>query len=196
MNYLAHLYLARHSDEAMLGAMLGDFVGGSNLDAYPLEVRREIQVHRRVDSYTDAHPDVLALKALFPQGQRRYAGILLDVYFDHLLARDWRSHHPQPLDDFSHRAYRVLLQQPSALPERLRRLAPLMASGDWLGSYREREAVDLAIQRIAGRLSRRGDLLVACLSTLRTFETQAEARFAQFFPALVRYAAQARAELT
>ena len=168
MNYLAHLYLAQHSDEAMLGAMLGDFVGGSNLGDYPPAVRREIQVHRRIDSYTDAHPDVLAIKALFPQGPRRYAGILLDVYFDHLLARDWPAHHPQPLDEFSRRAYRVLLQHASHLPDRLRTIAPLMTAGDWLGSYRARATVDRAVERIAHRLSRRGDQLVpVCRSCAR-----------------------------
>jgi acyl carrier protein phosphodiesterase len=195
LNYLAHLYLAQHSDEALLGAMLGDFVAGSNLDAYPPEVRREIQVHRRIDSYTDAHPEVLGIKVLFPQGQRRYAGILLDVYFDHLLARDWPARHPQTLDEFSRRAYRVLLQHPSRLPERLRTIAPRMAAGDWLGSYRARATVDLAVERIARRLSRRGDQLVACLPILRAHEAQAESSFARFFPALVSYAAQARAEL-
>ena len=83
MNYLAHLHLARHSDDAMLGALLGDFVFGmSGPDAWPDEIRREILLHRRIDRFTDDHPVVVAARTRFPEGRRRYAGIALDVYYD------------------------------------------------------------------------------------------------------------------
>ena len=81
MNYLAHAWLARHSDDAILGALLGDFVfGQSNLPEWPPAIRAEIVRHRRIDQYTDAHPAVAAARGLFDNaGLRRYAGIVLDV---------------------------------------------------------------------------------------------------------------------
>jgi len=196
MNYLAHLYLAQHSDDAMLGAILGDFARGSELQHYLPEVQREIHLHRRVDSYADAHPRLLELKHVFPQGRRRFSGILLDVYFDHLLARDWRAHHSQPLHEFSQRAYRVLLRDVAALPLRLQQIAPRMSADDWLGRYRERDSVDGAVTRIAQRLSRSGDQLLACLPILRRHEVEAEAAFARFFPELQTFAARTRQQLS
>lgn len=195
MNYLAHLLLAEHSDEGLLGALLGDFVAGSAFEAWPATVRREILIHRRIDGFTDRHPQVLALKANFPQGQRRYAGILIDVYFDHVLARDWSRHADEPLQQFSERVYAVLADAAAELPPRLAAIAPLMASGDWLGSYRHRDNVDRAVTRIARRLSRGGEGLIACLPTLREHEAEAEACFEAFFPELRVFVAETRAAL-
>lgn len=192
MNFLAHLYLARHSDDAMLGALLGDFVGTAELDRYNAEVQREILLHRRIDSFTDRHPAILAAKNHFPEGRRRYAGILLDVYFDHLIARDWPRYHAVDLDRFTRRFYGVLLAQPE-LPERLRRILPSFVQNDWLGSYRDRDNIDHAVRRIATRLSRNGDKLVQCIPLLREHEGEVEERFEAFFPELVDYVSGLRA---
>lgn len=140
MNYLAHAWLARHSDDAILGALLGDFVfGQSNLPEWPPAIRAEIVRHRRIDQYTDAHPAVVAARGLFDAaGLRRYAGIVLDVYFDHCLARGWARWNETPLQDFTARVYRVLLVHRDELPPRLQAIAPRMAAHDWLGSYANR----------------------------------------------------------
>ncbi|MBE5314020.1 MAG: DUF479 domain-containing protein [Xanthomonadales bacterium] len=195
MNYLAHLHLADHSEDALLGALLGDFVVGADLSSWAPEVQREIRLHRHIDSYTDAHPQVLALKALFPQGQRRFAGIAMDVYFDHLLARDWADYSSQPLEAFSQRVYALLLRRLPELPPRLQRIAPLMASGDWLSSYRQRASVDRALSRMAARLSGGGAGLVALLPGLTAHATRIEVGFRAFFPDLQREATHARRRL-
>ena len=193
MNYLAHVYLARPDHEAMLGALLGDFVfGTAALADWSPVVRREILVHRRVDRYTDDHPQVVQARSLFGEGRRRYAGIALDVYYDHCLARDWARYCDTPLDAFTASFYWYLLSRQDELPERLRRIAPLMASGDWLGSYRQRDSVDLAVTRIATRLSRNGQCLVACLEDLRRHEAEIAAGFELFFPQLAAYASSLR----
>lgn len=192
VNFLAHLFLARHSDDAMLGAMLGDFVGTAGLHRYGPEVQREILLHRKIDSYTDRHPEVLEAKRHFPEGRRRYAGILLDVYFDHLLARDWARFHGGDLDAFTRHFYGVLLAQIHVLPPRLQRIAPNMAANDWLGSYRNRDVIDRAVTGIATRLSRNSEKLIECLPILRRHEADVEARFDAFFPQLQAYVAQTR----
>lgn len=193
MNFLAHLYLARHSDDAMLGAMLGDFVGTTGLERYNAEVRREILLHRKIDSYTDRHPAIIAAKGHFPEGRRRYAGILLDVYFDHLIARDWPRYHDGDLDQFNRHFYDVLLAQPE-LPERLQKIAPSFVRHDWLGSYRDRDMIDHAVGRIATRLSRNGDKLVQCIPILREHEDAVVRRFEEFFPELNHYVERLRAD--
>ena len=200
MNYLAHAWLARHSDDAILGAILGDFVfGQSVLQEWRPSVRVEIVRHRRIDRYTDDHPAVVEARTRFG-GLRRYAGIVLDVYFDHCLAREWArwNHLPDDgasLGGFTARVYRVLHQHRDALPPRLQAAAPRMAAHDWLGSYARRGNVDHAVRGIATRLSRNGERLVACLDVLRANEAAVDAAFEAFFPDLVRAAARMRAEL-
>jgi len=196
MNFLAHAWLARHSDEAILGALLGDFVFGRlALEDWPDAVRREIVVHRRVDRYTDAHPAVVAARALFANGLRRYAGIALDVYFDHCLARDWHRWNDTPLDEFTTRVYRVLREHAAQLPPRLRAIAPRMQAHDWLGSYRERDSVDHAVRGIATRLSRHGERLVECLPVLREHRAAIDAAFEAFFPDLLAETPRMRTDL-
>ena len=197
MNYLAHAWLARHSDEAMLGAILGDFVfGQSTLQDWPVSIRSEIVRHRRIDRYTDDHPAVVAARGLFDAaGLRRYAGIVLDVYFDHCLARDWLRWNDVSLATFTSRVYRVLHEHRDELPPRLQAIAPRMAAHDWLGSYRERGNVDAAVRGIATRLSRNGDKLVACLDVLRANEARVDAAFDAFFPDLIEAAQRLRSEL-
>lgn len=192
MNYLAHAWLARHSDDAILGALLGDFVfGQSALADWPEPVRAEIVHHRRIDRYTDDHPAVTAARGLFDAaGLRRYAGIALDVYFDHCLARDWTRWNQAPLGAFTARVYRVLGERHAQLPPRLAAIAPRMAAHDWLGSYARRESVDQAVRGIATRLSRNGDKLVACLDVLHAREAAVEAAFEAFFPELLRAAGE------
>ena len=195
MNYLAHAWLARHSDEAILGGLLGDFVfGRSVLQDWRPSVRIEIVRHRRIDRYTDEHPAVVEARALFG-GLRRYAGIVLDVYFDHRLARDWPRWNDESLHDFTARVYRVLREHRDELPPRLQAIAPRMSAHDWLGSYAVRGNVDGAVRGIATRLSRNGDKLVACLDLLREHETRIDAAFDAFFPDLVDAARRLRIEL-
>ena len=196
MNYLAHAWLARQSDDAILGAILGDFVfGQSILQAWPAPIRAEIVRHRRIDQYTDAHPAVVAARSLFDDaGLRRYAGIVLDVYFDHCLARDWSRWSDAPLRDFAARVYRVLHARHDELPPRLQAIAPRMAAHDWLGSYAQRGNVDHAVHGIATRLSRNGERLVACLEVLRANEASVAAAFGVFFPDLIESAARMRTD--
>jgi acyl carrier protein phosphodiesterase len=196
VNYLAHAWLARHSDDAILGAILGDFVfGHSTLQDWPAPIRTEIVRHRRIDRYTDEHPAVVAARGLFDTaGLRRYAGIVLDVYFDHCLARDWSRWNQAPLDVFAAKVYRVLREHRDELPPRLHAIAPRMAAHDWLGSYRQRGNVDHAVHGIATRLSRNGERLIACLDVLRQNEAAAAVAFEAFFPDLIDAAERMRTE--
>ena len=195
MNYLAHCWLARHTDEALLGGLLGDFVHGQvALLDWPPQVRTEIAVHRRVDRFTDSHPAVTAVRAGFGD-LRRYAGIVLDVYFDHCLAQGWDRWNAAPLAAFTARIYRILEERRDRLPARLAAIAPRMAAHDWLGSYAVRGNVDGAVRGIATRLSRNGDKLVACLDVLRANEARVDAAFDAFFPDLIEAAQRLRSEL-
>jgi len=195
MNYLAHIYLARQNEMTMLGAMLGDFHKIGSQQQYPPEVETEIRVHRKIDSYTDQHPSSLHAKSLFAPEHRRYAGILLDLFYDHLLANHWRQFHDTPLEDFVARFYRALLQHQAMLPERLKHIAPRIAEQNWLLAYRQVEGFEYAATRISHRLSRNGHLLRAGIQDTLQNYAEIEAGFLHFFPELISASAAFRADL-
>ena len=187
MNYLAHIYLASHSDDAMVGALLGDFVKPHAGLAFTPEMAAEIVTHRKIDSFTDSHPVVLDAKALFQGPHRRYAGILLDVFYDHLLARHWARYADVDLHAFIARFYAALSRHADVLPPNLARLAPYMIEQDWLGSYVDYKGVDIAVRRISTRLSRNGDLMRDALVDLEANYDVLEQGFQVFFPDLIAF---------
>ncbi|MDD0974483.1 ACP phosphodiesterase [Pseudomonas fontis] len=153
MNYLAHLHLGGQLPEQLLGSLYGDFVKGPLHGRFPLTLEAAIRLHRQIDVFTDAHPLVLNALVRFPRERRRYAGIILDVFFDHCLALHWQDYAEQPLAQFTGRVYQVLAAQPD-LPGRLAQIAPYMAADDWLGSYREFAVLEQVFRGISRRLSR------------------------------------------
>lgn len=195
MNYLAHIYLARHSEPAMLGALLGDFARGDVSGRFGPEIELEILLHRRVDSYTDRHPVFVQARQHFDPARRRFAGILLDVFFDHALSRQWQRYSSEPLPDFIARFYGALDYHRAILPADLAELAPRMTRQDWLGSYGELEGVEMAISRMSHRLSRNGELLRDGLLDLRAHYAELCASFDLFFPELVAFSLSERERL-
>jgi acyl carrier protein phosphodiesterase len=190
VNYLAHLYLADHTRTSLAGSLMGDVVRGVLDGRYPPEIEQGIRLHRSVDSYTDAHPVVRAAKARLRPPYRRYAGILLDVFFDHCLATDWQSHHPQTLEAFVTDCHRTLAREALRLsnPGFILRLA-YMRSRNLLLSYRELEGVEHALQGLSTRLSRENPLATG-LESLRPVADSLRDDFRLFFPDLIHHTRQ------
>jgi acyl carrier protein phosphodiesterase len=191
MNYLAHVFLARATPELLTGGLLGDFVKGRLDDSFPPAVRAGIELHRAIDSYTDQHALVLASRALIAPERRRFAGILVDVFYDHFLARHWPAHAGLPLEHFTRQVYTVLWPQRHGFPARLQRILPWMRADDWLASYAELDAVDAALRGMARRFryAERARPLVDGIDDLHARYTELEQHFLEFFPQLEQFAA-------
>ncbi|MGV3740721.1 MAG: ACP phosphodiesterase [Burkholderiaceae bacterium] len=192
MNYLAHILLAQQSEDAMVGALLGDFCKPNDAGRYEGEIAREIFIHRKVDAFTDSHDVILQAKSLFKQNTRRYAGISLDVFYDHILARHWQEYCEIPLEQFVHRFYRALILRRAKLPASLAGQVEAMVSHDWLGSYREFNSVRIAINRISKRLSRNGIFLQHSVDDLEQNYAELSHGFHTFFPDLIRFVERER----
>ncbi|WP_455805307.1 acyl carrier protein phosphodiesterase [Pseudomonas fluorescens] len=186
MNYLAHLHLGGQRPGQLLGSLYGDFVKGRLQGQFAPEVEAAIQLHRRIDVFTDRHPLVDIALGRFSDTRRRYAGIVLDVFFDHCLARDWKLYADQPLEVFTADVYRVLTREPQ-LPERLARIAPHMVANDWLGSYQQFEVLEQVLRGISRRLSRPEELAGAMEELRRLYEPLSE-DFRLFYPQLQDFA--------
>jgi acyl carrier protein phosphodiesterase len=186
MNYLAHLHLGGQRPGQLLGSLYGDFVKGRLQGQFDPEIEAAIQLHRSIDVFTDRHPLVDAALSRFSITRRRYAGIVLDVFFDHCLARDWALYADQPLELFTSGVYRVLSAEPQ-LPERLARIAPHMMANDWLGSYREFEVLEQVLRGISRRLTKPEEL-AAAMQELRVLYEPLSEDFRLFYPQLQDFA--------
>jgi acyl carrier protein phosphodiesterase len=187
MNYLAHLHLGGDAPAQLLGSLYGDFVKGPLAGQWPADIEAAIRLHRRIDVFTDSHPLQAQARARFPAERRRYAGILLDVFFDHCLARHWADYAAEPLPIFTGRVYQVLNAEVH-LPERLALIAPRMAAQDWLGSYQEFAVLEHVVAAIDRRLSRPGLLAGGMAELERLYQPLLE-DFRQFYPELQAFVA-------
>ena len=184
MNHLAHTLLAGDDEDLRLGGMLGDFVRGRPDPARWLpRVIDGIRLHRAIDAYTDAHPEVLAAKASLPPPYRRYAGILLDMWFDHCLAQDFSRWSGQPLPEYSEALRALLWRQDVLLTPALRRFRGYMEANDLPAGYADRAVLGRALAGIGQRLSRANPLDTA-LPVLVAQEEELQRCFEVFFPQL------------
>lgn len=189
MNFLAHLVLSGpHDDDLLLGNFAAEAVRGrAALEAYPPAVQRGIRLHRLIDSFTDAHPVVRRSTArLREAGLGKWAGVVADVGYDHLLARGFARYHydpAEPLPAFARRMYALLHQRRQELPERLRHMLPHMREGDWLSGYAHPEGLKNALQGLSRRVPGAGVLATggpAFLAELPAYQADFEA----FWPEL------------
>ncbi len=187
MNYLAHLYLAGDDPKAQVGQVLADFVLAREIDSFEPGIRAGIRAHQRIDVFTDSHPVVAAARRRMVAPYRRYGNILLDMFFDHFLAKNWdRYRGDVSLEQFSQQCYRVLNGHRDVHRERFQQVVISMQNGDWLGSYRDLDNIDRALRGISRRLTGENPLATG-VSVLRVQYDELEADFKTFFPELAHF---------
>ncbi|MGF1908459.1 ACP phosphodiesterase [Vibrio kasasachensis] len=185
MNFLAHLHIADSCQSSLLGNLLGDFVKGDPDRQFPQTIAQGIRLHRFVDSYTDAHPLMKQAKVLFPEGQRRFAGIALDVMWDHYLARQWKSYHSSTLNGFCLKSEKTIQdEQTMPVPERFVIVVNRMWRGRWLESYQHLDNIEFALNRMSERSSRMTPL-ADCFTHLEKNYAPLEQLFSDFYPDLL-----------
>ena len=186
MNYLAHLYLAEDSQESIFGSILGDFVKGAIGDRYPREVRQAIKLHRSIDVFTDSHSTTRASRNLYSPPLRRFAGIIVDLCYDHFLYRHWSAYSKEPPERFISRVYDILMTRSIAFPDRLAAMVPVMIKEDWLGSYQDLRGVEKAMNRLSTRVTK-GQLLPGAMGEIKIHYSSLEKNFLIFFPDLIYF---------
>lgn len=183
MNHLAHLALAGDDPSLRLGAFLGDFVKGRLKGDLPPDIETGIRLHRAIDAYTDKHDTVKRAADRFEQPYRRYAGIMLDVVFDYLLANNWPHYYETSLNDFSAEVLTFLADSHEHLPADAHGMAQRMKSDNSLAGYGDVRFLEGAFSRLSGRLTRQNPLAHA-LDTCLELMPHVEDDFHTFYPEL------------
>ncbi len=190
MNHFAHLVLSRPTVESTVGNLLGDFARGVDPAALPAPVRAGLLNHREVDRFTDSHPLVREMKQCFSRKRRRFAGIALDIYFDHLLIEHWQKFEQGALDEVITGFYQRMEAGQSMMPgENMRRVTRCMIEYDWFGSYRDVDAIAESLDRVAGRVRFANDFDNAIEELQRNHDLICDG-FLEFYPQLRRHVAE------
>ncbi|QID16598.1 DUF479 domain-containing protein [Nitrogeniibacter mangrovi] len=195
MNFLAHLWLAGPAVPMRLGAVAGDFVKGPLPAGLAPDIAAGAELHRAIDAFADRHPAFQASRARVSDARRRFAGVMVDMFYDHFLAAHWDAYHPdEPLPVFAMRQYALLNEHRHRLPEAARPVVARMSAHDWLTAYAEANTIELALDRIAARLRRPG-AFVGSGEELHAHYAAFEADSARFLHEAMAFARATRARL-
>ncbi len=191
MNHLAHLFLARPTVPSRVGNLLGDFVRGVDTERLPAEVYEGLENHRAVDAFTDAHSRVLACKTCFSPQRRRFAGIALDILFDHYLLRHWERFSSVDRTKFIKELYSDLQEGRELMPAPMAKVTQHMVTHDWFHAYTDMDKVGSAMDRVAERI-RFNHRFAGIMEEIRPLDRELEAHFLEFFPELMSFCEKRR----
>jgi acyl carrier protein phosphodiesterase len=158
MNFLAHVYFSHESDDAIIGAFLGDFVKGDDWKNYPDDIGKAILLHRSIDSFTDSHTLFKQAKFLLDEPYKRFAGIMIDVYYDHFLAKNWVKYSTENLESFALKTYSVLKKKSVYLPTDTRLFVEYMLRHNLLLNYQHLICIDMVMKAMSQRFKRTNPL--------------------------------------
>ena len=168
MNYLAHIYLSGDQDLLKIGNFIADSVRGKKYLDYPLEIQQGILLHRQIDTYTDSHDVVKQSKRKLYENYGHYAGVIVDILYDHFLAKNWGKFYNIPLTTYSTNFYELLQNNYSILPSRVQNLLPVMIRQNWLVSYTTIEGISGILKGMDNRTSYRSNMAGANQRTTNT----------------------------
>ncbi len=186
MNYLAHLFLARQTPDSHLGNLLGDFRRGAQLTDFHRDVLTGLNNHYLVDRFTDSHTEVKAAKPYFHPSRRRFAGVALDVLFDHFLIKHWPRFTDQNLARFREQSYALLEARLDTMPPRMQQVIMRMVSNDGLIGYADLDGVGRALHYLAMRI-RFDNTFEKSIVDIELHYDKLEQLFLGFFPELLHH---------
>ncbi len=187
MNYLAHIYLSNGNENIQLGNFFADAVKGNSYLSYPSEIQKGILLHRKIDTFTDFHPEVRRSKSRLNSNFGLYKGIIIDIFYDHFLACNWHLFSTVSLDDFAENFYSILMKNFSILPEMTQHVLPFLIKQNWLKSYANLEGIEKVLIGMNKRTKDHSGMDLA-MGDLVEHYNALETDFHAFFPELTKFA--------
>ena len=180
MNFLAHIYLSGENDLIKIGNFMADGIRGKQFEHFPEDVQKGILLHRFIDTYTDSHDIFRTSTKRLHDRYHHYAGVIVDIVYDHFLAKNWTKYSDEELELFVKRFYHSLHDNYDILTEKTQGLMPYMIERNWLVSYRTTEG----IQHILTQMDRRSkniSQMQFAVEELIEFYDEFEEEFTLFF---------------
>ena len=183
MNFLAHLFLSGKNEDLLIGNFITDFIRGKEQKEYSSSIRKGIELHRVIDQYTDSHQVVkLSVEKLLPK-YKRYAPVVIDIFYDHFLAKNWQIYSNEPLDEYADWVYTLLSERKKDLPKVVADVLPRMIKENWLENYATDFGINHALRNIAHR-ARFDSKVDEAHYELKQYYSEFDNEFLLFFPEL------------
>lgn len=186
MNFLAHIYLSGNNELLKIGNFMADGIRGKQFESYPAEIQKGIILHRAIDTFTDAHPIFRKSTKRLHERYHHYAGVIVDVLYDHFLAKNWNKYHSEKLEDFVEEFYQSLHTNHSHLSERVVRIMPILLKENWLVTYRTVDGIKHILTQMDSRTKNESKMRFAT-EELSEFYSEFENEFTEFFKELILF---------
>ena len=186
MNYLAHTYLSGENDDIKIGNFLGDWVKGSDYLKYSEDIRTGILLHRNIDSFTDSHPIVHLSASRFIPRYAKYSGVIIDILYDHFLAKNWSDFCDMPLPEYVSKMHNLMLNNFEILPERLQNYLPGFMNERWIERYATIEGIRDVLDTMSKRTSLPNETEFA-ISVIEAYYDDFRHEFYDFFGQIIEY---------
>lgn len=194
MNFLAHIYLSGGDKNITIGNFIADGIKGKDYLNYPPEIAKGILLHREIDTYTDAHPTVRLSTAKLHKNYGHYSGVIVDVLYDHFLAKNWKQYHDQPLADFVQDFYDLMRENSDKLTPRIQHMMPYMIADNWLLSYKTIKGIKKILWQMSSRI-KPATPLDQSVNELQDHYGEFESEFTSYFDELILFTQQKLLEL-
>lgn len=194
MNFLAHLYLSQNNSNILIGNFIADHIRGNRFTHLDPEIQQGIKLHREIDTFTDAHPITRKSKRRLNKRYGLYAGIIIDIFYDHYLAKNWHEYSAIPLDVFVDSVYALLDGNKEILPEKTNHMLPYMIEHNWLFNYQFKKGIKSVLNGMNRRTKNLGQMDLA-IDDLYELDSEFEKDFKLFFEDLRIFTNQKLVEL-
>lgn len=180
MNFLAHVFLSGENDHIKIGNFMADGIHGKNFDAFPIDVQKGIRLHREIDSFTDFHPVFRQSKHRLHERYGHYSGVIMDIFYDHFLAKNFSKYSEIPLEEFVQNFYNVLDEHFDILTDRFKNILPILKKENWFLLYSSIEGLAHILYMMDRRTKLRSKMQFS-IEELKLFYTEFETEFTLFF---------------
>lgn len=153
MNYLAHILLSGDNPDVKIGNFIGDYVKGNQYLKYSEDIQRGILLHRQIDKFTDTHPLVKDSMLIFRPKYRKYAGVIVDVVYDHFLTHNWSKYSDVTLNQFVNETHKLIMRRYFSLPNKIKQFLPYLIRSRRLEAYAEIEGLRKTFHIMSGHTS-------------------------------------------
>ena len=194
MNFLAHIYLSSDNELLTIGNFAGDGVRGKDYTRFPVAMQAGIQLHREIDTFTDAHPIVRRSTKRLHKNYSHYSGVIVDIFYDHFLAKNWQDYSDVPFADYIDDFYKSLNRHIDILPERFQNFTPMMIEDNWLLSYATIDGIQLVLNGMNKRTKGRSKMNEAT-KELQDYYEAFEEDFTLFFKELIAFSTDMRIKI-
>ena len=184
MNYLAHIYLSGTNDLLKIGNFMADSIKGHDYEKFDSEIKKGILLHRHIDSFTDMHPIYRQSKHRLHEKYGHYSGVIMDILYDHFLAKNWSKYSNEKLEDYANDFYQLLQDNYDILTERIKGMMPYMIARNWFVSYATIAGLEMILFQMDYKTKHRANMQEAIVE-LQDFYTEFESEFFLFFEELI-----------